>query len=165
MNVNSENEDSVQDESLEKIKNIFLSDHQLFGDMGFSAKSIRKGYAEIVSPYNPVFTDINGAMHRGLLVTLADTACGLAVFSAIGQFAPIATVDLRVDYADCIGQGQGLEARIRCEFVGRGAAHVHGDVVTTGEGQLSKIVARISGIFAVNTPGKSFDENAQEYQA
>ena len=162
MNVDRENEDSVQDESLEKIKNIFLSDHQLFCDMGFTAKHIRKGYAELVSPYNPVFTDQNGAMHRGLLVTLADTACGLAVFSALGQFAPIATVDLRVDYADCVGYGQDLEARIHCEFMGRGAAHVRGDVVTTGGGLLSKVVARVSGIFAVNTPGKSFDEDDQE---
>ena len=141
MNVGKENEDSVQDESLEKIKNIFLSDHQLFCDMGFTAKHIRKGYAELVSPYNPVFTDQNGAMHRGLLVTLADTACGLAVFSALGQFAPIATVDLRVDYADRVGYGQDLEARIHCEFMGRGAAHVRGDVLTTGGGCSPKGVA------------------------
>lgn len=165
MKIHEKSDGSVQDRALEKIKNIFLSDHQLFSDMGFSANDVRKGYAEIVSPYNPRFTDKNGAMHRGLLVTLADTACGLAVFSAIGRFAPIATVDLRMDYADSVGYGQGLEARIHCEFVGRGAAHVHGDVVTTGGGLLSKVVARVSGIFAVNTPGKSFDENAQGQQA
>lgn len=151
--------------SLDLIKNIFLSDHQLFSDMGFVAKDIRRGYAEIFSPYNPIFSDKFGAMHRGVLVTLADTACGLAVFSALGEFAPIATVDLRVDYADSPCQGQDLEAHIRCDYLGNSAAHVSGEVIAIENGTPQQVVARVAGIFAVNTPGKSFNENLQEKRA
>jgi len=149
-------------DSLNDIKNIFLSNHQLFSDMGFSAKELRKGYAEIAAPYNAMFSAKNGAMHRGVLVTLADTASGLAVFSRLGQFAPIATVDLRIDYADELCCGQGLEAHIYCDYLNRGAAHVYGEVVAVENNQRKQTVARVTGIFAVNTPGKSFNVSAQE---
>ncbi len=164
MNRNSKGCD-IKETPLDQIKNIFLSDHLLFSDMGFVAKDIRRGYAEIFSPYNSLFSDKLGAMHRGVLVTLADTACGLAVFSALGEFAPIATVDLRVDYANPLRKGQDLEARIHCSYLGSTAAHVNGEVTAIENGCPQQVVARVTGIFAVNTPGKSFSENYQENNA
>ncbi len=161
----NEQECVKKETSLDQIKNIFLSDHLLFSDMGFVAKDIRRGYAELFSPYNPLFSDKSGVMHRGVLVTLADTACGLAVFSALGEFAPIATVDLRVDYANPLRKGQDLEARIHCSYLGSSAAHVNGEVMAIENGTPQQVVARVTGIFAVNTPGKSFSENYQENNA
>jgi len=34
----------------------------------------------------------------GVLFSLADSACGLAVFRALGRFTPIATLDMRIDH-------------------------------------------------------------------
>ena len=34
----------------------------------------------------------------GVMFSLADSACGLAVFRALGYFVPIATLDMRIDH-------------------------------------------------------------------
>lgn len=34
----------------------------------------------------------------GVMFSLADSACGLAVFRALGRFVPIATLDMRIDH-------------------------------------------------------------------
>ncbi|MDM0110947.1 PaaI family thioesterase [Variovorax sp. J22R133] len=35
---------------------------------------------------------------NGVLFSLADSACGLAVLRSLGQFVPIATLDMRIDH-------------------------------------------------------------------
>ena len=34
----------------------------------------------------------------GVLFSMADTACGMAVFRALGRYVPIATIDMRIDH-------------------------------------------------------------------
>lgn len=66
----------------------------------------------------------------GTLFSLADSACGLAVFRALGRYAPIATLDMRIDHlapatmdadltavAECYRMTQAI-AFARCELLG-----------------------------------------------
>ena len=39
-----------------------------------------------------------GVLHGGVITTLIDSSCGLAVFAALPQYEMIATLDLRIDY-------------------------------------------------------------------
>lgn len=39
-----------------------------------------------------------GMLHPGIVTTLVDSACGVAVLARLNRFEPIATLDLRVDY-------------------------------------------------------------------
>ncbi len=39
-----------------------------------------------------------GVLHGGVITTLIDSSCGLAVFAALPDYEMIATLDLRIDY-------------------------------------------------------------------
>ncbi len=55
-----------------------------------------------------------GWLHPGVITTLIDTACGLAVVAAAGQFERIATIDLRMDYLRAAQAPKGLWCRAEC---------------------------------------------------
>ena len=98
MQVNVSNSDFV--DSL--IKVWFMSGHPLFEKMKFQPVKVESGTAIVRMPFTHELSDSRGALHRGALITLADSACGMATFSILEEFVPIATVDLRMDYADPI---------------------------------------------------------------
>jgi uncharacterized protein (TIGR00369 family) len=55
-----------------------------------------------------------GVLSGGLVTTLLDHVGGLAVWVALDQFEPIATLDLRVDYMRAAEPGRDLIAEARC---------------------------------------------------
>lgn len=79
-------------------KTFFGTAHPLFNAFGIEIDEIGKGRAVMRMPSNVALSDRNGGLHRGVVVTLLDTNCGLAIFSRLGDMRPIATIDLRVDF-------------------------------------------------------------------
>lgn len=55
-----------------------------------------------------------GVLAGGLVTTLLDHAGGLAVWTALGTYRPVATLDLRVDYMRAAVAGRDLLAEARC---------------------------------------------------
>ncbi len=55
-----------------------------------------------------------GVVSGGLMTTLLDHVGGLAVWTALDAFHPIATLDLRVDYMRAARPGRDLVAEARC---------------------------------------------------
>jgi uncharacterized protein (TIGR00369 family) len=55
-----------------------------------------------------------GVLHGGLITTLIDTVCGIAVYIALPKIVPIATLDLRIDYLKPATPGKTLVARGHC---------------------------------------------------
>ena len=56
----------------------------------------------------------SGVLSGGLVTTLLDHVGGLAVWTALDAFEPIATLDLRVDYMRAAEPGRDLIAEARC---------------------------------------------------
>jgi uncharacterized protein (TIGR00369 family) len=135
-------------------KAFFGNHHPLFNSFGVEIGQVGKGSAEMSMPFSGNLADHRGALHRGTLVTLLDTTCGLAIFSALGTLRPIATIDLRVDFLSRVPVGVGLRAVVEC--VGRTdtVAYIAGRGYADGS---DEPVAMVSGSFAIDTMGPSFD--------
>jgi uncharacterized protein (TIGR00369 family) len=65
-----------------------------------------------------------GLIHTGIITTLVDTVSGLAALAATGQFEPIATLDLRMDYLRPALPGQTLFSHAECYRLTRSIAFV-----------------------------------------
>lgn len=79
---------------------VFGADHPLVDRFGIEVVSIDGGECLLRMPYLDfmVGNPETGVLHGGAVTTLIDTACGMAVFSAMRDVKPIATLDLRIDY-------------------------------------------------------------------
>lgn len=80
----------------------------------------------------------------GPIVSLMDMASGLAIWTRMGVFTPIATLDLRVDYTRAAAPRGNVFGRAICYRVTRSAAFVHG---VAHEGDAEDPVARMQGVF------------------
>lgn len=98
-----------------------------------------------------------------VLYSLADSAAGLAVFAAAQELAPIATLDLRMDYLRPAAIGRALLASAHCRHLSDEVAFIHCEIFSEGEEQA---VATGSATFMRNTAGKRFKAfNTQENSA
>jgi uncharacterized protein (TIGR00369 family) len=75
-------------------------------------------------PYDPrlVGDPATGVLHGGVITTLIDATSGAAVFLALPQPVPIATLDLRIDYLRPAEPGRAVRAEARCYKLTRNVA-------------------------------------------
>ena len=69
-------------------KAFFGSQHPLFNAFGIDVVAVVDARAEMTMPFSETLADGHRALHRGTLVTLLDTTCGLAIFSALRSMPP-----------------------------------------------------------------------------
>jgi len=67
-----------------------------------------------------------GVLAGGVVTSLVDTVCGVAVWSSLTRFMQIATLDLRIDYLKPATRGSMLHASAHCYKVTRSIAFVRG---------------------------------------
>ena len=103
-------------------------------------------------------TGRNGSMHRGVIVTLLDTNCGLAIFSKLGDMRAIATIDLRVDFIAEAVSGDSVSSEVECYAIKNDIAYVRGRAINNRD---DRLLATVSGSFAVGTLGPGFDSSMQ----
>lgn len=60
-----------------------------------------------------------GVLHGGVITTVLDSVCGIAVFAALARRAAIATLDLRIDYLKPAVPGEPVLAEGHCYKVTR----------------------------------------------
>jgi uncharacterized protein (TIGR00369 family) len=84
--------------------------------LGFAFEGAEGDRARIRVPYRDdlVGDPDTGVLAGGLVTTLLDHVGGLAVWLKIGTYAPIATLDLRVDYMRAARVRTDLLAEARC---------------------------------------------------
>lgn len=97
----------------------------------------------------------NGVLHGGVITTLMDSVCGLAVFAALERLTPIATLDLRIDYLRPATPGLALLAEAHCYKVTRHVAFVRGMSYHEHPGDP---VAHSAGTFMIGTAGNKARE-------
>jgi uncharacterized protein (TIGR00369 family) len=80
--------------------------------LGIEFVKAARGEAILLVPYRCelVGNPSTGVVHGGVITTLLDHALGCAVFTALDTPAPIATLDMRIDYMHAAEPGRGIFA-------------------------------------------------------
>ena len=86
-----------------------------------------------------------GVLHGGAVTTLMDAACGMACLVRLGQGAPIATLDLRIDYLKPATAGLDVIAHTECFKLTRSMAFVRG--MAHHEGAEDDPIASVAAAF------------------
>ena len=80
----------------------------------------------------------------GPIISLMDMASGMAIWTRMGEFRPIATLDLRVDYLRPAKVRKAVFGRSQCYRLTRSAAFVKG---IAHDGDPDDPVANMAGVF------------------
>jgi uncharacterized protein (TIGR00369 family) len=89
-----------------------------------------------------------GVLHGGAITALLDATCGAAVFAALPEIKPIATLDLRIDYLRPADAGRDVVARAHCYKVTRNVAFVRAMAFHDDE---NDPIAAAAGTFMLGT--------------
>ena len=114
--------------------------------LGLEFRASGDDWVELALPWREELVGVaeTGVLASGAIVSLVDTCGGAAVWQALGQFQPIVTIDLRLDYLRPALKGETVIARCRCDKLTKQIAFVSG-IAHTGDD--SRPVARAVGTF------------------
>ncbi|MBA3393844.1 MAG: PaaI family thioesterase [Deltaproteobacteria bacterium] len=92
--------------------------------LGMIIEDIRSQEAVFRLPYDAklVGNPDTGVIHGGAITALLDGCSGAAVFAALDDLVPIATLDLRIDYLRPAEVGKEVVARATCYKMTRNVA-------------------------------------------
>jgi len=104
--------------------------------IGMTVEGAKRGEAWLSVPYaeNLIGNPETGVIHGGVITSLLDNACGIAVQLALAERQSIATLDLRIDYMKPATPKLGLMAHTHCYKVTKNIAFVRGTAYHTDEG-------------------------------
>ena len=116
---------------------------------GMIPVTVTKGWTCLRLPARPEWCgDVErNRIHTGVLCALADTACGFAVGSAVGEVGLFATLDLRMDYLRSASASHDLVCEAHCHRVSRSVAFVTGEV---RQAECPEPIARVNATFMRN---------------
>jgi uncharacterized protein (TIGR00369 family) len=108
-------------------------------DIGPAEATVELPYADFL-----VGNPETGVLAGGAVTTLIDASCGSAVFLKMGRFAPLVTLDLRIDYLRPARPGVDLTCVAECYRLTRQVAFVRALV---HQGDKGHPVASAQGTF------------------
>ena len=120
--------------------------------LGLRATLMERGRVELQIPWRPelVGDPMKPALHGGVISMLADTAGGMAVWSAVeSPQQRVSTIDLRVDYLRP-GKLEALAAEAVVVRVGRSVGVA--DVRLFHPSARDEIIATGKGVYAIKMP-------------
>ncbi|MEO0981925.1 MAG: PaaI family thioesterase [Pseudomonadota bacterium] len=92
-----------------------------------------------------------GVLHGGVITSLLDNLCGVAIAAGLKEFRSMATLDLRIDYMrpaekgrDVIGEAECYQYTRNVAFTRAWAYHETRD----------RVIATAAGAFALNDPAR-----------
>jgi uncharacterized protein (TIGR00369 family) len=96
--------------------------------LGLQFRDSGDNWAELALPWREQLVGVpeTGVLASGAIVSLIDTASGTSVWITLDRFAPIVTVDLRLDYLRPAAKGEMIVARCECVKLTRRIAFVRG---------------------------------------
>ncbi|MCA9680444.1 MAG: PaaI family thioesterase [Kofleriaceae bacterium] len=118
--------------------------------LGIEIVELGDGRARYRLPYDPrlIGNPETGVLHGGAITALLDACCGSAVFNALPQPQPIATLDLRIDYLRPAVPPHAVVASAHCYKVTRNVAFVRAVAYHDDE---ADPIAAAAGTFMVAT--------------
>lgn len=98
------------------------------GELGMRCLRVGPRTATMMVPYRSelVGDPERGVVFGGVITTLLDQAGGAATLCSLPEIAPIATIDLRIDYLRAAIPGESLHGRAECYKRTRNVAFVRG---------------------------------------
>lgn len=92
--------------------------------LGMKIREVGDSKALFELPYDEklVGNPDTGTLHGGVITALLDGASGAAVFAALTDLVPIATLDLRIDYLRPAEAGRSVSAAATCYKMTRNVA-------------------------------------------
>jgi len=94
--------------------------------------------------------DDSDVLAGGVVSALLDHACGMAVWTALDAYQPIATLDMRIDYMRAAEPGRDVFARAHVYRMTRMIAFVRG---AAHDGDPENPVAAVQAAFMLNSDG------------
>lgn len=124
----------------------FFCEHGHSGWLGLKYSGHGVDWVELELPWRE---DLLGEEDRhvlasGPIISLLDMASGMSIWNTKKVFAPIATLDLRVDYQRPAKERSSVLGRVECYRLTRSAAFVRG---IAHDGNRDDPVATMAGVF------------------
>jgi uncharacterized protein (TIGR00369 family) len=121
--------------------------------LGMELLELGEGGARNRLPWAPhlVGDPETGVIHGGVITSLLDACCGAAVFQALGEPQPIATLDLRIDYMKPATPKVDVHGVARVTKVTRNVAFVRATAYQETE---DNAVATATATFMLGTPAQ-----------
>lgn len=134
-------------ESLERL--LHLPPHHAF--LGLALGKVEGDAITTELPYRDEHVgDIDtGAMHGGVLTSMLDATCGLAVMIKLGKLIRVTTLDLRIDHLMPITGKTTLRSLCTCDTLTDDVAFVTGRAYQLDAEGLEVEVAKASGSFLI----------------
>lgn len=79
-----------------------------------------KGYATVALPFQEKLADAAGGFDRTVIAALLDTACGAVAVSMFTSLAPVATLNLRIDYLSRAAKAANISAQAKVTGLAEG---------------------------------------------
>lgn len=121
--------------------------------LGITILEMTTGITTFKLPYDAklVGNPETGVLHGGAITALLDAASGAAVFAALTQWVPIATLDLRIDYLKPAEPHRDVLARAECYKLTKNVAFTR---AVAFHDSADKPIASSVGTFMISTkPG------------
>lgn len=126
--------------------------------LGMSLRSVGQGEAVIEYEAAERHANAMGTLHGGVLCAMADTAMGVAFYTALGEDESLTTLELKINYLKPVWRGK-LTASARVVKRGKTVGLLECDI-TDREGQL---IARASSTFMAITGEQAANRSAPRH--
>lgn len=117
--------------------------------LGLDYRASGPNWVELALPWREELVAVpeTGMLASGAVVSLIDTAGGASVWMSLGQYQPIATIDLRLDYLRPAVRNETVIARCECYKMTRSIGFVRG--IAHG-GNEDRPIAQATGTYMLN---------------
>jgi len=133
-------------------RDMLRHEHSLLGSLGLKPLLLGAGKTSFSLALPERFGDGSGNVDSGFLTVVLDSLFGLTVFTAMKEFKPIATINLRADYLREATCGTLAVCDCICEGIRNEIAYVSGRLTVESD---KSLIAIGSGAFMVGTRGPS----------
>jgi len=128
-------DDEITEEHIALMTDVLIQHVPHARALGMNVVNAKRGEAWLSVPYDEklVGNPETGVIHGGVITSLLDNACGIAVQLALPARMSIATLDLRLDYMKPATPKLDLTAHTHCYKVTTNIAFVRGTAYHTDE--------------------------------